>query len=147
MSKQNLIVLAHSDPWCSAISRSFPDYQLTWVLSLRDLVEESLKHQASVAVVELPITNPAEFCIELYQLENNSVQMKTFVVGDQGLLKWRPLLRAVGVAAWYWSFLQIPSLVGSISNHFASVRYQIQSTETRVWEDLPWASVASSRQA
>ena len=88
MSKPTLIVLAHSEPWCSAISRSFPDCELSWVLNVPALVGESFKYQASAAIVELPTAGADEFCIELAELCNNSVQLKVFAVGDNELLKW-----------------------------------------------------------
>lgn len=147
MSQPNLIVLAHSKPWCSAISRNFPNFRLSWVLNVAALIEESFQSQASAAIVELPATNVDDFCLELFQLANNSVQQKLFAVGDSQLLKWQPLLRAAGVATWHWSILQIPSLGHAINRHNDSVRHPRQSTESGVWSDLPWPTAASDRHA
>jgi hypothetical protein len=147
MSKPNLIVLARSEPWCSAISRNFPECELSWVLNVPALIGESFKFQASAAIVELPAAGADELCIELSELCNNSVQLKLFAVGDRGLLRWQPLLQAAGVATWYWSLLQIPSLVQAIARHHGSVRYVSQSTESRVWADLPWPTAASDPHA
>ena len=147
MTKPTLIVLARSEPWCSAISRSFPDCELSWVLNVPSLIDESFKFQASAAIVELPQAGTDEFCIELSELCNNSVQLNLFAVGDRSLLRWQPLLQAAGVATWYWSFLQIPALVQAVARHHDSARYVSQSTESNVWADLPWPTAASDRLA
>lgn len=147
MRNPNLIVLAHSKPWCSAIPRYFPDAKLSWVLNVPALIDESFKYQASAAIVELPHAKISEFCVELFELANNSVQMKLFVVGDERLLKWQPLLQSAGVASWHWSLLQIPSLVQAVDKHHGWARFVSHSTESSVWSDLPWPTTASDLQA
>ena len=138
MSKPNLIVMAYSEPWCSAISRNFPNCRQSWVLSVSDLIDESHRLHGSAAIVEIPQNAPDDFFLELSEISNNSFQLQLFAVGDTRLLDWQPVLRAVGVAAWYWSLLQLPSLVEAIARHHRSVDSVCQPTETKVWSELPW---------
>ena len=147
MPKPDLIVLAHSKPWCSAISRYFPDKKLSWVLNVPSLIDESFRHQASAAIVELPTAAADQFCVDLFELANNSVQLKLFAVGDSSLLKWQPLLRAAGVATWQWSLLQVPALVQAVERHYRLARYVPQSIESGVWSELPCPTAAAERQA
>ncbi len=144
MSKPNLIVLAHSKPWCTAISRNFSDLNLSWVLNVPALIDESFKSPASAAIVEIPGNAADEFCVDLYELANNSVQLRLFAVGDVSLLRWQPLLRASGIAMWHWSLLQIPSLVQAIARHHGTVRHGRQSAESSIWSELPWPTAASN---
>ena len=82
----DVIVLAHSAPWCSAIRRNFPDTRLSWVLNIDGLLEESFQSQATVAIVEFPRPNEDEIWPKLNHLANNSQNLKLFAVGDDGLL-------------------------------------------------------------
>ena len=145
--KPKLIVLAHSESWCSAIRRNLSTTKTSWVLDPDGLIDASVIEPGVAAIVEIGSANTADICKNLFQLSNNSTQMRLFAVGDTRLLKWSPLLRACGFSAWYWSLLQVPDLAQAIEKHRTTVRTPELSIESKVWSSLPWPGAATEGQA
>lgn len=146
-TRDHIIVFAHSARWCSAIRRNFSHAKLSWVLDIDGLLEEAFEGQSTAAIVEYPFSNLDEIGVPLNQLSNNSLNLKLFAVGDDGLVGWRPFLRAVGFAGCYWSLLQIPELVQVVKTHSQSLPPRNQSIEQSVMTNLPWPTAATKDQA
>lgn len=144
MAKPNLIVLAQSEPWCSTIARSFPEFRRVWVLNVDDLAQASIEVPNSAAIVEIPSIRAPEFCVELSRFLNNSNRLRIFSVGDERLAKWQPLLLAAGVTACYWSLLQFPSLARAIQRHTDPGIGASESMRAEIWRDLPWPPTVPS---
>jgi hypothetical protein len=142
----DMIVFVESARWCSAIRRNFSRERLSWVLSVDDLIEEARQRKAIVAIVEFSTSNIFAFAEKLHTLANNSQNLKLFTIGDDGLLTWRPVLRAIGVAASYWSFIQVPDLVQAVNQHRLSCPTREPSIEQSVWASLPWPTAANRNQ-
>ena len=145
--KPNLIVLAHSDSWCSAIRRNFTASKLSWVLDPAGLIEVSFESPGAAAIVEVRMTAAADVCKTVFQLSNNSFQIRLFAVGDASLLELSDFLRASGFSAWYWSLLQIPDLASAVAKHHWTARLPEQAIESKVGSTLPWPGAATERQA
>ena len=145
--KPNLIVLAHSDSWCSAIRRKFSVAKLSWVLDPNGLIEASFDAPGAAAIVEIRSASSEDVFKSVFQLSNNSFQVKLFAVGDASLLNRTALLRASGFSGWYWSLLQIPELTRAIAKHHCGVQMPKTAIELKVWSSLPWPGAATERQA
>ena len=142
----DMIVLAESAPWCSTLRRNFSRERLSWTLNVDDLIDEACQREAIVAIVEFSAGSFAENAEKLHALANNSQNLKLFTIGDDGLLPWRPVLRGIGVAAWYWSFIQVPNLVQAVNQHRNSCPTRELSIEQTVWASLPWPTAANRNQ-
>ena len=147
-TKPKIIVLAHSKTWSSLIRRTFGHANLRWVLDIDAIEAEAAKSSAHVAIVEIPIANVADFCVQLSRLTNNSSNLKIFAVGGSDLYHWRKLLQVAGVAMSCWSTLQADSLAQAIDRHLENSKTNgHQTLETLVESDLPWPTAERSSTA
>ena len=142
-----VIVLAHSEPWCSTIRRNFGNVRLMWVLNAEGLINASESEPGAAAIVEIRTDRVKEVCNSLFQLSNNPNHLKLFAVGSDRLLEWSPLLRACGFSAWYWSLLQTPELTSAVAKHHSNIRRPHSTIESKVGSTLPWPGAATQPQA
>ena len=146
--KPSIIVLAHSRTWSSLVRRTFGHAKLCWVLDLDTIEEQAAKHDARVAIVEVPTTSAADMCVQLSHLTNNSSNLKIFTIGSSALCHWRKPLQVAGVAMTCWSTLQASWLAQTVQRHLEnSASSGHQSLESLVEADLPWPTAAKSSTA
>ncbi|MFK7770017.1 MAG: hypothetical protein AB8B55_22605 [Mariniblastus sp.] len=144
----SIVVSAQSENWCSMIRRKIgkdaelpihaPVVKVSWLLHAKNLIDEAIKSDATVAIVEISSANILETCQKLAPLANNSYQLKLFAIGDGGLSNWQPLLRAAGFAGWYWSLLQSQELCRAIRAHQRNTPRKLKSIEDCTTALLPW---------
>ena len=146
-TKPNLIVLAHSESWCSLIERNFRHAKLSWVLDPENLLTEASRLIGAAAIVEVSTPKIESLCTGLISGRNNSWRLGLFAVGPPALENCRTLLSIAGFAASFHSPTEAPELVRTISKHHATVKPATVSIESRVWSELPWPTAASDRQA
>ena len=150
-ARPTVLVLAHSKPWCAALAKSFSNVQLTWALTIEDLLIEADRGEAIAAILEFPIANfPGangnRTSQLLDQLTNHSHHVALFAVGDEIWIRSNPLLRALGFAASFYSLHQISALVQAVKRHSDSIPDKKRSIEQQVQTNLPWATAANPNQ-
>ncbi len=153
----SIIVKAQSEAWCSLISRKFggdarrnalqsaPQPKLSWLLNTNELLSAAIKNRATIAIVEISTSNVQRICLDLAPLANNSYQLKLFAIGDHGLARWQPVLRAAGFAGTYWSLLQSQELIRAIEAHQLNTPTQFLRVEDRISALLPWRAAKTDQ--
>lgn len=140
-----VLVLIRSPRWRSQVQRWIEGLEFSppihWLLNGEEASELMLRHHQASFVMELPRNfdaNPNSTLTEITRLYNNPQQCPLFLLGDDSVDKWKPLLREAGAVDVCSSILDFEDFSLRIAQHLKNSVQDELTVEQKVEARLPW---------